>query len=90
MGHKDMSYTNISHNNKEIRDQVLEENNKKSKNYHDYNDYNECCEIECKDETDFCRRKSLNEDFLCFNVTVEGKYGMTCSLNNYEPVKLNI
>ena len=83
MGHKDMSYTNISHNNKEIRDQVLEENNKKSKNYHDYNDYNECCEIECKDETDFRRRNSLNEDFLCFNVTVEGRYRMTCSLNNY-------
>ena len=73
MGHDDILCDKISRKNKNKRHKVLEDHNKKSTNYHNYIKLNEYSEVEYENESSFYRRNSLNEDFLCFNVTTEGK-----------------
>ena len=57
---------------KEIWDKVLKDNNTTNKNFKTNNINNWCPDVNFKNEADFDRRKSLKEDFLFYDVTVEG------------------
>ena len=73
MGDDDILCDKISRKNKNKRHKVLEDHNKKNTSHHNYIKLNEYSEVEYENESSFYRRNSLNEDFLCFNVTTEGK-----------------
>ena len=72
MGSEEIYGNQISHESKEIRDKVLKDDNTTNKNFNMNKTNNGSLDVQFENEADFYRKKSLKEDFLIFNVTVEG------------------
>ena len=72
MGSEEIYGNEISHESKEIRDKVFKDDNTTNKNFNMNKTNNGSLDVQFENEADFYRKKSLKEDFLIFNVTVEG------------------
>ena len=72
MGSEEIYGNEISHESKEIRDKVIKDDDTTSKNFKMNKINNQCSDVQFKNGAGFYIRKSLKEDFLTFNVTVEG------------------